>query len=222
MKKFLIATSLFIYAVSSFCQFSVGPRLGMNISTCSGKYSEWDESKSKWIPGLVVGAVGDYAFTKMISLNSEIYFITSGSKCVDEYVDGRSENDHSEETIERYGSIEIPVLAKFTFGNNIQYYANLGPYFKFVLCGKLIMKDFDHKDKIDPEHYKTFDMGMYVGGGIQKQFGPGQLVFDARFGMGFFDTYQFSDGETEPNGYKPFKNRNISLTFAYMIPLGAN
>ena len=61
---------------------------------------------------------------------------------------------------------------------------------------------------------------VYIfGGGVQKQLGPGKLAFDLRFGLGLIDTHQFPEGQTKPNGYKPYKNRNISMTFAYMFEM---
>jgi hypothetical protein len=60
---------------------------------------------------------------------------------------------------------------------------------------------------------------LYLGGGVQKQLGPGKLAFDLRFGLGLTDTYQFSDDHEKPDGYKPYKNRNISMTFAYMFEM---
>jgi hypothetical protein len=223
MKKFSILLAAIFMCSFGFGQWSAGPRLGLNLSTCSGKYADWDDSKKKWIPGLVVGGVGEYAFTDMISLDAELLFITSGAKYIYSYEDKASANDSEEETIiERYGSFQIPVLAKFTFGEDCQFYANAGPYFTFTICGKYINKTFDFKEKLEKDYYKTFDMGLYLGGGVQRELGPGKLAFDIRFGLGFLDTYQFPEGEEKPDGYKPYKNRNISLTFAYMFGFGNN
>jgi hypothetical protein len=190
----------------------------MNLSTCSGKYSEYDEEKSGWIPGLVVGAVAEREFTDMISGVGEIIFITSGAKYTYTY---EGEEMRSEECgyIERYGKIQIPLLAKFTCGEEFQYYGSAGPCMELTICGKYIDKDSDTKEKIPSDAYKTFGFGLYFGGGVQKQLGPGTLAFDLRFGLGLTDSYKFPDGQEKPDGYKPYKNRNISMTFAYMFDL---
>jgi hypothetical protein len=218
MKKFLAILMMTLFVAPTFAQWTVGPRLGLNLSTCSGKYSEYDTEESHWIPGIVVGAVAERSFTDMISGVGEILFLTSGAKYTYTY---EEEGYKSEECgyIERYGKIQIPILAKFTFGEDFQYYGSAGPYFGFTICGKYIDKEMDTKEKIPSNAYKAFDFGLYIGGGVQKQLGPGKLAFDLRFGLGLTDSYQFPDDQDKPNGYKPYKNRNISMTFAYMFEM---
>jgi hypothetical protein len=50
--------------------------------------------------------------------------------------------------IEKYGKIQIPMLAKLTFGENFQYYGSADPYLGFTICGKYINKETDTKEKI--------------------------------------------------------------------------
>lgn len=218
MKRLLVVLMISLFVAPVFAQWTVGPRLGLNLSTCSGKYSEYDDEKSKWIPGIVVGGVAEYPFTDMISGVGELLFLSSGAKYTYTY---EEEGYKSEECgyIERYGKIQIPLLAKFTFGEDIQFYGDIGPYFDFTICGKYIDKDAGTKEKIPSDAYKSFGMGLYMGAGAQRQLGQGKLAFDFRFGLGFLDSYQFPDGQEKPNGYKPYKNRNISLTFAYMFEM---
>lgn len=210
---------MILFVAPAFGQWTVGPRLGLNLSNCSGKYSEYDDEKSHWIPGIVVGAVAERPFTDMISGVGELLFLTSGARYT--YTYEGEEESRSEECgyIERYGKIQIPMLAKFTFGEDFQYYGSAGPYLGFTICGKYINKDTDTKEKIPSDAFKTFDFGFYLGGGVQKQLGPGKLAFDLRFGLGLTDSYQFPDDQEKPDGYKPYKNRNISMTFAYMFEM---
>lgn len=219
MKKFLAILMMTLFVVPTFAQWTVGPRLGLNLSTCSGKWSEYDDEKSKWIPGIVVGGVAEYPITDMISGVGELLFISSGAKYTYTYEGEEESRDEECGYVERYGKIQIPLLAKYTFGEDFQYYGSAGPYASITICGKYINKDTDTKEKIPSDAYKTFGFGLYFGGGVQKQLGPGTLAFDLRFGLGLTDSYQFPDDQEKPNGYKPYKNRNISMTFAYMFDL---
>ena len=155
MKKLLSVLIVFLFVIPVFAQWQVGPRLGMNFSTCSGKYSEYDTEKSGWIPGIVVGAVAERPFNDMISGVGEILFITSGAKYT--YTYEGEEESRAEECgyVERYGKIQIPLLAKFTFGEEFQYYGASGPYFGFAICGKTKDKDTGETEKIPSDAYKT-------------------------------------------------------------------
>jgi hypothetical protein len=163
----------------------------------------------------------------MISGVGEVIFLTSGAKYTSSYEEeARSLNST---LIERYGKIQIPLLAKISFVTLVHFYAIAGPYLGFALYGNYIDKGTaatrsvenisSNKEKIPSDAYKAIDFGLYLGGGVQKQLGPGTLAFDLRFGLGLIDTYKFPDGQEKPDGYKPYKNRNISLTFAYMFDL---
>jgi len=239
MKKFTILFVILLFASSSFGQYSVGPRLGVNFSTVSGK-DYWGETKHKWTTGIVVGAVGEYVFTDLISLDAEILYITSGAKYLYDISDGENRSSNEGYWKESYGNLQIPILVKFTIGDEIQFYGNLGPYFNLILCGKYKDKveayNYEQKGKIkikerpngysgddwylDPDEYRKFDIGMYIGVGAQKKIGPGLLTFDVRFGLGFMDFNKFENKDDKPDGYKPYKNRNISLSVTYMYPFG--
>ncbi|HDO26808.1 MAG TPA: PorT family protein [Bacteroidetes bacterium] len=242
MKKLLILFMTVLLALPGFSQFSVGPRLGVNFAKITGKYNKDDDSKGGWITGLEFGAVGNYEFSDMISLTAELLFITDGDKTSFNVSDGEKSTLSSEydyKFSERYHYMQLPVLVKFVFGSDFQFYGNLGPYFGYKIGGHY-KTNFDNnttkgrirfkKDKVkdddwyqDPKDYRRFDLGMYLGGGVQKQVGPGKLGADLRFGMGFLDTNKFDSKDdkqnAKDNGYKSFRNMNISLTLTYMYDL---
>lgn len=45
MKKFVCFLISLLFAITTFGQFSVGPRVGVNFSTETGKWNENDDSK---------------------------------------------------------------------------------------------------------------------------------------------------------------------------------
>jgi len=159
----------------------------------------------------------------------------------------------------KFNTLEIPLLVKATFGDDFKYYGNLGPYFNYKMGGKyesewkittsnfsetetesgnnngkIIFKEapnnYDGDDTyLNPKYFNRIDFGLYFGGGIAKQLGPGVLNLDIRYGLGFSDFFKdeyfkelngskssSSDGD-KPVGYKAFKNRNFSITLAYMF-----
>lgn len=164
------------------------------------------------------------------------------------------------ENIMIFNTLEIPLLLKATFGNDFKFYGDLGPYFNYKMGGKyeseyeyttsgwgetntekgndngkIIFKeepsDYDGDDLyLDPKYYNRIDFGLYFGGGIAKQLGPGILTLDLRFGLGFNDFFKdeffnhiydysksISSEGSKPDGYKAYKNRNLSITVAYMF-----
>ncbi len=240
MKKLLILFMTVLLSSQGFGQFSVGPRVGVNFATLTGKFSKDDDSKSGWITGFTFGAVGNYEFTDMISLNAELLFVTQGDKTKFTDVGEKSTRaEYNYSLKERYHYLQLPLLAKFTFGSDLSFFGILGPYFGYKIGGHYKAKSENttikgrvrfKEDKVkdddwyeDPDYFRRFDLGMYIGGGAGKEIGPGKLELDFRFGMGFLDTNKFENKDDKQNakddGYKSYRNMNISLTLAYMFDM---
>ena len=212
MKKLLIFLFIVLATFSGFGQFNVSPILGINFATKTGRYSENDDTKSKWITGAAFGVNGEYGFTDMICLDMELLFITMGEKTI---YTGEGEkstlSEYEYKETERYHYLQLPILVKFLFGTDFQYYGDIGPYFGYKIAGhyKAVTEDHTSKGRIrfnedkvkdddwyeNPDYWRRFDMGMYIGGGVQKQVGPGKLGADLRFGMGFIDQHKFDSKE---------------------------
>ena len=236
MKKFLILFTILLFAFSSIGQFSVGARAGLNLATLTGKYYD-DDSKSGWIATPVFGAVGSYEYTDMISFNAELLFITIGDKTKYLYEGEKSSLSEYDYTLtERYHYIQFPILAKFSFGSDISFYGNVGPYCGYKMGGHYKSDENGHitegrvrfkEDKLeendwlfDPDYERRFDFGMYIGGGAGRELGPGRIEADLRLGIGFLDHNKFDSKEDKPDGYKSFRTMNICLTIAYLYPFG--
>ena len=243
MKKPLILLITLFMCSMSFGQWSVGPRLGVNFSTLTGKWNSDDDSKSRWIAGPVAGAVGNYSLNEKFVLSSELLYITMGEKTIYTEGDSRSLNATSYSIRERYNCLQFAILAQALFGGNqLIYYANLGSYLTYKFGG--VWKDGDGNQGkikygtepgrgqsgdiwyIDSDYNRRFDMGLYIGGGAGKELGPGKLNLDLRFGFGFLDLSKFDSKEdkqnAKDNGYKAYRNLNISLSLAYMFSLDNN
>ena len=241
MKKLVLFFTVLFFASASFGQWSVGPRIGTNFATITGQYSEHDDSDNGWITGLTAGVVGNYEYTEMISFTGELLFITMGDKYTYSGTGDRSLLSEYDFTVtERSHYIMLPILARFTFGSNFLFYGNIGPYFGYDVAGHYKYESDGNvtegryrynEDKVegndiylDPDEYRRFDIGMYIGGGAGKKIGPGILEVDLRLGVGFLDRNKFESKEEKKSykdgGYKTFRNIGICLTVAYMYPFG--
>ena len=242
MKKLSILLITLFMCSMSFGQWSVGPRLGANFSTLTGKWNSDDDSKSRWIAGPVVGAVGNYSLNEKYGLSSELLYITMGEKTIYTDIGSRGVNETSYSIRERYNCLQFAILAQALFGSQLMFYANLGPYFTYKFGGK--WKDGDGNNGkikwgtepgrgqsgdtwyIDPDYNRRFDLGLYLGGGVGKELGPGKLNLDLRFGFGLLDLNKFDSKDdkqnAKDNGYKAYRNLNISLSLAYMFSLDKN
>ena len=237
MKKFFTLSVFLLLALFSFGQYSAGVRLGMNLSTITGKYSQDDDSKRGWVGGLVFGVVDNYEFTDMISLDAELLFSTMGGTFKYTYDEGDGErvqlaDEMEDKSTERFHYLQMPVMAKFTFGTEFKFYGIVGPYFGYALGGHYKDDQWGNESKgkikfkkgtntsdvhyLDPDYNRRFDLGLNLGGGVSKEIGPGNLEAELRFGMGFLDHYKYDNKDDKPEGYKAFKNICIGITVAYL------
>ncbi|MCF6342911.1 MAG: hypothetical protein L3J31_08920 [Bacteroidales bacterium] len=69
------------------------------------------------------------------------------------------------------------------------------------------------------EYYRRLNIGLQLGAGIRRALGPGYLSFNLLFGMGFLDFYKWADKNDRPEGYKAYRDRNLSFQFGYTYPL---
>lgn len=232
---------IFLFASSQFfgqkpdSPWWVGGRLGVGFNTVSGKYSSNDDNQHKWITTPTFGAIGMYTFTDMISVTGELNIAKSGALYISNWEDEGGEEIEGQFK-ERYTTMQIPITARFTFGEEWQYYGYAGIYWSKILCGKYVDKipayDYEESGKIkfgdEPENYegddwyldkdnnRRMDFGMVIGAGVQRELGPGTLAFDFRFSQGFCDSYKWPDND-KPDGYKPYLNRAVSLTVMYFF-----
>ncbi len=241
MKKFTILFVTLLFAMSSFGQWSTGARLGANFSTLTGGWCDSDEAKSGWITAMAFGAVSNYEFTEMISLNAELLYITIGDKTkYTETGEKNSLDEYVSTTTERYNYLQLPILARFTFGSNIIFFGVIGPYMGYKIGGKYKTESNGHVTKgrfrfkeknleendwlYNSDLERRFDFGLYIGGGAGKKVGPGILEVDLRLGIGLLDHNKFDSKDAKKtakdNGYKSVRTMNICLTVAYMYPFG--
>ncbi len=245
MKKLIAIIIPALLAVNAYGQYSVGPRAGINFCVVNGKFSEHDNTKNKWIVGPVAGITGNYSFTNMLSLTTELSYLTMGQKFEGEHFDySRSESSMIYIVKERFNCLQFALLAQALFGTSIlSYFVILGPFLTQKLGGIATIDDGNIITRlrilwqtppetrgekgdyyVDPDLNRRTDIGMYLGGGIGKKLGPGQLKLDLRFGFGMRDLNKFDNKEAKnnarDNGYKAYRSMNASFTLTYLYALG--
>lgn len=231
MKKIALLSFVLFTSSFLFAQWQFGPRIGPNFSTLSGE-NFWDNTSNGWIAGRIVGGVAVYNLDEHLALVGEINHITSGGKFTYEvYEDGgRAISDYGYEGKwwEIYSNVQIPVMFKYTFGDKIQFYGEVGPYFTYSFCERYKDQiddlDWEEKGKIkfvkewpdDPEdevwyvetkYYRRYDVGVNFGIGAQRELGNGFIALDLRFGLGLLDFNKWEENEEKPDGYKPYKKQ---------------
>jgi hypothetical protein len=239
MKKILLLFLLMLAVPTIRAQFSLGARASFNMAGQSGSMGLWDDSNYRWIYCFNPGIVASYRFSDLFSLQLETNYANTGSKA-DITITDETGNLLLDATMKSlFRSIQIPLLARFSFGNDLRYFGEAGPYFDLIVEGKYKLKYQDEvvkgtikiKEKpdndtgdndviyLDPDMRRKTDLGLYFGAGIEKKAGPGDLVFDVRFGLGFLDIYTIDETD-KPQDYKPFRNRMLNVSLAYLFNLG--
>jgi len=162
MKKFFLSIVAALLAVPTFAQigsggFSVsetsvyyGVRLGMNISTITGKYIDADSKVGMTLGGVLGLRVSE---TTPVFLESGLYYSGRGAKDAD------------------LNYLEIPILIKYgvQVSDQIALLPFVGPYFSLGISGKCKYPDGTGGTVKESSYdsFKRTDMGFKVGCGLE-------------------------------------------------------
>jgi hypothetical protein len=147
MKKTVFAILFFACAPLAYGQ-SIVPRLGLTLSTVKADSEEDAEPKSTI--GFTVGAGFNIPVNEMFSVQPELNFIQKGFKIEESYSEDLDGYVYKEETEVKLtvNYLELPVLAKFSFGTDTKFFFVAGPSLGFGLGGKA---------KIDYSYSETYN-----------------------------------------------------------------
>ena len=145
--------------------------------------------------------------------------------------------DFRNETILDY--LEVPVLARVTFGDKLRVFLDAGPYLGYLVraeavtggASALYLDEAGTMPIIIPPDteplevdlgaetdvmasLKKFNIGLAGGGGVRVPLGPGDLVLEAHFQLGLSTLQRFpeTDGQTQTGA--------ILISLGYTLPLG--
>ena len=253
MKKTILSIVVLIaFCFSAKAQFSIMPKGGVTLTSASAPklfkdLGLGDSFKSR------VGFAGGVAFNlgvnEMFSIQPELLFIQKGFKADLTFDDGEGQEATIPLSINvSINYIEVPVLAKVSFGSETaKFFINAGPSIGIGLGGKakysVPFLSFEGDTKfmdlgIGPINESGFsdaspdwalnnriDFGVQFGAGAAFQLGSGQVVLDARYGLGLTSLYK----EQTIAGFSAIskdnlksKNNVLAFTLGYMIPIGGN
>ncbi len=242
--KFLPFSILTLLIFSSSLSYGqrlyFGPKAGLNMSSVTQAIYQYDDlhvTNSQFL-GLAGGFVGALEFNNGFGLQAEVLFSRKGSRLDLNYdtIDFRQKGYRSL----ALNYIEVPILLKQHFGGGgVRMYVNAGPYVSYWLGGSTRYKldqffpddeiNISEKEKLNFEDSwlpkanpidakaNRFDFGLGFGGGFAYDSGPGLLLIDLRYNIGYRDLNLWINEDQQPEGYKPLLNRVFNLSFTYLI-----
>jgi hypothetical protein len=145
----------------------------LNYGAANSSLSDYKKSNN----GIQAGASFQAGITPGFSLVSELYFMRKGGKL-------KVNNPLTDNEISlRLNTIELPILARFHFGN---FYVNAGPSIAYNLSGSRKTKDVSTKLSFanSTEGFKRFDAGVQIGGGVEFPFKQRRIALDIRYNYG--------------------------------------
>src|SRR5688572_145210 len=221
-----LASSLFFLKPEAKAQtVSVGPRLGLNISTIHYSDGKLDDSfiekKTNQI-GALGGVMVNIGINEAFSIQPEVLFSQKGYG----FEDGRYK------VTESLNYLEVPLLAKLTLGSgNMKFFVNAGPYAAYLMSGKITHNftgreesyavQFEYEnDGFNANRVKPnrLDLGLAAGAGMALKAGIGTLNIEARYGLGLTNINEYEHGR--PSGVSKVTNGSLALSLGYLIPLG--
>ena len=217
MKRNIFFAALVLTSAVSFAQVSIVPKAGVTLSKVSSNEEEFFDINNRL--GFTLGAGFNFAFGEIFSLQPELSFIQKGVKSTyeDSYTDGYK-FVLSQEINLAVNYIELPVLARATFGTGTKFFINAGPSIAFGLGGKaktsISYKTYQGSELLfsesQSENYKVkfgsssdedtddvyidnrVDVGLQVGLGALI---ADKIAVDFRYGMGLTSLSDDSENE---------------------------
>lgn len=215
MKKNLFFAALlaagFMFSEAKAQTISVGPRLGVNFSNISTE----EDLDTKMTTGIHGGVAVNIGLNDMFSIQPEILYTQKGYEVetTGEFL-GYPVKMEQDATL---NYLQIPVLARLSFGDDTKFFVNAGPSFGFGMGGKAkttttFMGKESNEDTDIESGDMEMDLGLMVGAGVGIKAGPGMLTLEGRYDHGFSAIFKDVPNET--------KNRTIGVSVSYMFPIG--
>ena len=125
MKK--ITFLLFLFVNLSFGQSKNDVEFGIITALSISNVSDSYDQKTKSLIEYSGGAFGNYYFNEQWSLKLKAIYERKG------FAEGFYDNKKTDIV---FNMISVPITANYYFGNNNNWYVNLGPYISFMIAAK--------------------------------------------------------------------------------------
>ncbi|MCB0663250.1 MAG: PorT family protein [Saprospiraceae bacterium] len=221
MRKLTILVMLLWGALNvGNAQVGIGLRGGVNFASQSIKGNILDSFSVENVTGISAGLFVELPVSEFFSIQPEFQFIQRGKKAISTLQEGGLTFKRT--TIEQFSYLEIPILAKVKFGNDLikgNFFA--GPNFGYALSGTEQETTFINGGEIVEEnefdfensHYKRLDVGALAGLGVSVHFEGFSVFADYRYLFGLAD---LDDGDGEVT----VKNRGSNLGVGIAFEIG--
>ncbi len=216
--------ALLLITISLSAQVSLGLRTGVtksNMSTISAIDAVTPDFKT--ITGTEIAAIAEIAISDKFAIQPELVYTTKGFKIKEGLGIDLFGFDLplGLEAVTKLKYVEMPVLAKYKFGNNrLKGYISAGPSVGYAAKGKLksrakVIIDIPiYNTDINLDNADRFDISANIGMGMSLSTkGGGQVFLDARYSHGFNGLDNISVIDLEA------KNRSFGLTAGFLAPL---
>jgi hypothetical protein len=218
MNKFLTVLLIVVLSTSyAQAQFTFGLRAGLNLTNFTEKSGGYEpDVEYKYMPGFLIGVVGEYAVSDVFAIQPTILFTTH-----------RGERKSFGKITRYVNYLQIPVNALYKVDiGRIKLLLQGGPYLSYALSGKykwdnsldfmpsLGPKWGENKIKFgycechDAAVMKPFDFGIGVGAGLQ--FNNFQVGLGYNFGLTNLSSRPKDDDHS-------LKSNGLALTLTYLF-----
>jgi len=204
MSRFtFLLTLLFITALilpASAQQYYAGPIVGLNIADGDVTDAEGCNRVTSSRTLLGAGGLFGYILNETFSLELEPKYLQKGATTM-----AHDEQPNMDWT---FAYIEVPVLARVSFGQKVRPYLKAGPTFGFLISAEaeaegggavqgspLTTYTADIKDAV-----KSFETGAVIAAGFGIPLKSMTLFVDGRYAMGFGDILDSGDIEWKGGG----------------------
>jgi len=205
---------------------------GLNFADLSTKLVTGAELETNLHVAYGAGVVFGFQLRENVFLQLEPKYLLKGAKLLFEEPEEGSEIDSTWTPYQdfHYSFIEVPVLARIVFGDEVKRYAFFGPSFGFLLDAE-VEAEFDqvtYTADIKETTRKT-DFGLLFGTGISFPLGKGLLFFDGRYATGFANLskggqIEFTNGgepiPMETTSSDKISTKGFQIMAGYILPLG--
>ena len=215
LRTFLVSFLLVFGCLSSLSaqqRFSVGPRVGLNLSNYWG-----NNDNMKYTPGLTAGVFLMYSSLNHFGISGDVLFSQRGT----------SYNDGARKFIQRVNYLEIPVVARYflTLSGNFRPNLFLGPSLGVKLNGKRVkdqlLSGAALADTDNGNDFNKLDLG--ATGGFQLNWGTGNrqhFLIDARYTLGLSPVQTNNNVPIFLTPRNSLQNSTFTLALGYSFGVG--
>jgi hypothetical protein len=205
--------------------FTLGVKGGIGLAGYWGKNAKDSAGMATTMrSGVCAGAMLALNFNEFISGQLEFLYSMKGKSAIGDYP------TYSKGITIRTDYIEAPLLLRFSYpvGEISRLIVCAGPTFSFLISSRedsTVMYQPSQTMQIDTTvdmkpRTNPYDIGVTLGGGMAVKGGPGEVLFEVRYTLGFINKHLLTAGE-KAAGLRQLdiKNSYIAFLLGYSISL---